>query len=109
VPLVATQGSAEQKTLLSKMGTHEYIGCWALTEPSNGSDAAALTTSARRVPGGYVLNGQKRWIGNGTFAEVTVVWARNTETEQVCGVRACFLLSACLVVGDSAFQKGIAG
>lgn len=59
------------------------IGCWALTEPSNGSDAAALTTTARRVADGWRLNGQKRWIGNGTFADVSVIWARNLETNSV--------------------------
>ena len=59
------------------------VGCWALTEPSNGSDASALTTTARRVDGGWVLNGRKRWIGNATFADVAVIWARNSETSQV--------------------------
>lgn len=77
-------GSPQQKQqLLPLMGSFEYVGCWALTEPSNGSDASALTTTARKVPGGYILNGQKRWIGNGTWAEVAVVWARNLDTKQV--------------------------
>lgn len=59
-------GSEEQKReLLPHMATFSKVGCWALTEPSNGSDASALTTTARRVQGGWVLNGRKRWIGNG--------------------------------------------
>jgi acyl-CoA oxidase len=59
------------------------VGCWALTEPSNGSDASGLTCSATKVPGGWQLDGQKRWIGNGTWADVVVVWARNSESGEV--------------------------
>lgn len=82
------QGSEEQqKELLPAMGRLELVGCWALTEPSNGSDASALTTTAARAHrmgvSGWILNGQKRWIGNGTFADITVVWAKNLETDQV--------------------------
>jgi acyl-CoA oxidase len=78
------QGSEQQKQeLLPGMSRFDLVGCWALTEPSNGSDASGLTTSARKVEGGWLLNGQKRWIGNGTWADVTVVWARNTQTGQV--------------------------
>ncbi len=58
---------------------------FALTEPEAGSDASGLQTTAKKVPGGWVLNGEKRWIGNATFADVVVVWARNTETNQVNG------------------------
>lgn len=81
---VALLGSETQKEeLLAKMAKFELVGCWALTEPSNGSDASGLTTTATKVPGGWVIDGQKRWIGNGTWADVTVVWARNSETNQV--------------------------
>lgn len=82
-------GSEEQKrTHLAAMAKYEQVGCWALTEPSNGSDASGLTCSATKVPGGWILDGQKRWIGNGTWADVTVVWARNSETGQV----NCFIV-----------------
>jgi len=74
---------AQKKEWLPGMADLSKIGCWGLTEPSNGSDAAALTTTARRVPGGWCLNGQKRWIGNGTWSDVSVIWARNEETKQV--------------------------
>ena len=50
---------------------------WALTEPEIGSDASSITTSAKKVPGGYLICGRKRWIGNATFADFILVWARN--------------------------------
>lgn len=81
---VGLLGSEEQKReLLPDMGNFRKVGCWALTEPSNGSDASALQTTARRVDGGWVLNGRKRWIGNATWADVAIIWARNSETNQV--------------------------
>ena len=56
------QGSEEQKQkYLPGMADYSLVGCWGLTEPSNGSDAAALMTTATKVPGGWKLNGQKRW------------------------------------------------
>ncbi|KAK9835509.1 hypothetical protein WJX74_002019 [Apatococcus lobatus] len=77
-------GSEEQKTqLLPRMATLESVAAWALTEPSNGSDASALTTSAKKVEGGWELNGKKRWIGNATFAEWIVIWARRADTGDV--------------------------
>ncbi|KAK9820949.1 hypothetical protein WJX81_003664 [Elliptochloris bilobata] len=82
-------GSEEQKReLLPHMAQLQLIGAWGLTEPSNGSDASALTTTARKVDGGWVLNGRKRWIGNATFADVICIWARNTDTKQV----NCFIV-----------------
>eukprot|EP00879_Flechtneria_rotunda_P008554 GHRR01008961.1.p1 GENE.GHRR01008961.1~~GHRR01008961.1.p1 ORF type:complete len:348 (+),score=100.87 GHRR01008961.1:85-1128(+) len=81
---IALMGNEEQKQeLLPGMASHELMGCWALTEPSNGSDASALTCSAMKVTGGWLLDGQKRWIGNGTFADVVVVWARSSINNQV--------------------------
>ena len=81
---VGLLGSEEQKQeLLPPMAALKTVGAWALTEPSNGSDAAALQTTARKVDGGWVLNGRKRWIGNATWCDVVVVWARNTGTGQV--------------------------
>jgi acyl-CoA oxidase len=51
--------------------------CFALTEPENGSDATGMTTTATKVEGGYLLNGKKRWPGNGRLADYTIVWAKN--------------------------------
>lgn len=50
---------------------------WGLTEPDNGSDASGLTTYAEKVDGGFLLTGEKRWIGNATFSDYTCIWARN--------------------------------
>ena len=79
-------GSAEQKQRwLPGLATCELLGAFALTEPLHGSDSVALETTAQRDGSGYVLNGPKRWIGNGTIADVVVVWARDTEDNQVKG------------------------
>ena len=56
----------------------EKIFCFGLTEPENGSDASGLRTSARKVEGGWILNGTKRWIGNATMGDV-IFWARNED------------------------------
>jgi len=79
-------GSEEQKQrYLPAMAKFDKIGCFALTEPDYGSDASSLRTTAKKVPGGWVINGVKRWIGNATFSDVLIVWARNMETNQVQG------------------------
>lgn len=71
-------GSEEQKQRwLPRMATLELIGAFALTEPGHGSDSVGLETSARREGDYWVLNGRKRWIGNASFADVVVVWARD--------------------------------
>jgi glutaryl-CoA dehydrogenase len=79
-------GSEEQKQRwLPAMARLDAIGAFALTEPAHGSDSVALETTARRKPGGWVLDGAKRWIGNGSIADVVVVWARSDEDGQVKG------------------------
>jgi glutaryl-CoA dehydrogenase len=57
----------------------QKIGAFGLTEPDHGSDAVALETRAHRVGNDYIINGAKRWIGNASFADVTVIWARDDE------------------------------
>jgi glutaryl-CoA dehydrogenase len=79
-------GSEEQKQRwLPPMARLEKLGAFALTEPRHGSDAVALETTATRDGDGYVLAGEKRWIGNGTIADVIVMWARDTGDGQVKG------------------------
>ena len=90
---IAMLGSEEQKQRwLPGMARLEKLGAFALTEPAHGSDSVALETSARRVKGAgeadgdnWVIDGAKKWIGNGTLADVVVVWARDTEDHQVKG------------------------
>jgi glutaryl-CoA dehydrogenase len=83
---IAMLGSEEQKQRwLPAMARAESLGAFALTEPAHGSDSVALETTAERRGDHYVINGAKRWIGNGTLADVVVVWARDTEDNAVKG------------------------
>jgi acyl-CoA oxidase len=70
---------------LPSLAQFKTVGCWALTEPDYGSDASSLRTAATKVPGGWHLDGQKRWIGNSTFADVLIILARNADTKQLNG------------------------
>ena len=73
-------GSEDQKqTWLPPMASGEAIGCFGLTEPTAGSDPASMKSYARRDGSDWVLNGEKRWIGLATIADVVVVWARTDE------------------------------
>ena len=83
---IAMLGSEEQKQRwLPAMARAEKLGAFALTEPNHGSDSVALETRAERRGDEYVIDGAKRWIGNGTVADVVVLWARDTEDGQVKG------------------------
>jgi glutaryl-CoA dehydrogenase len=73
-------GSEEQKRRwLPAMARCEKIGCFGLTEPEAGSDPGSLGTTAVERDGGYVLEGEKKWIGNASFSDVAVIWARTEE------------------------------
>src|SRR5271165_1317590 len=80
-------GSEEQKQRwLPQMARMEKIGAFGLTEPDVGSGVAGgLTTTARRDGTEWVLDGQKKWIGNATFADYVIIWARSLEDGQVKG------------------------
>ena len=78
-------GSEEQKQKwLPPMARFEKIGCFGLTEPLVGSGASGgLTTTAKREGDTWVLNGQKRWIGNSPWCDISVIWARDVADNQV--------------------------
>jgi len=80
-------GSEEQKAeWLPGMRDLKIIGAFGLTEPEVGSGAAAgLTTTAKRDGDKWILNGQKKWIGNATFSDVTIIWAKDLDDGQVKG------------------------
>jgi len=80
-------GSEEQKQRwLPAMARMDKLGAFGLTEPDVGSGAArGLTTTARRDGGTWVLDGRKKWIGNASFADLTVIWAKDTHDGQVKG------------------------
>jgi glutaryl-CoA dehydrogenase len=83
--IVMLGSPAQQARWLGPLARLDAIGAFALTEPDHGSDSVALETRARRESDTWVIDGAKRWIGNGTIADVAVVWARSTEDGQVKG------------------------
>jgi glutaryl-CoA dehydrogenase len=80
-------GSEEQKQKwLPPMARLEKVGSFGLTEPDVGSGASrGLSTTAERVGDTWILNGQKKWIGNATWGDVTIIWARDKADDQVKG------------------------
>jgi len=75
-------GTEEQRLkFLPKLATGEWVGCFGLTEPNAGSDPGSMTTRARKVDGGYILNGTKTWITNSPIADVFIVWAKDDHNE----------------------------
>ncbi len=74
---IFTFGSEEQKDFwLPKLAAGDKIGCFGLTEPDYGSNPGGMITKAEKTDGGYILNGAKMWITNGTIADIAVVWAK---------------------------------
>jgi glutaryl-CoA dehydrogenase len=77
---IYSSGSEQQKNrYLPEMAKGKLIGCFGLTEPDHGSDPAGMETRARKDGGGWVLNGTKRWITNGSIADLAIVWAKVDE------------------------------
>src|SRR6266571_1031906 len=79
-------GSEEQKRKwLPQMAAGKVIGCFGLTEPNFGSNPAGMRTRAKRVRDGWLLNGSKAWITNGSMAHIAVVWAKTDEDDEIRG------------------------
>ncbi|ABG03351.1 acyl-CoA dehydrogenase-like protein [Rubrobacter xylanophilus DSM 9941] len=108
MPAIYMLGSEEQRERwLPPMARLEKLGAFALTEPEHGSDAVALETRARRRGEGYVIDGRKRWVGNASFADVILVWARDDEGEVGAFVveRGAPGLSARVMAGKTAVRS----
>ncbi len=79
-------GTEEQKQRwLPRMARGEAIGCFGLTEPDHGSDPGGMETRARKVGDDWVVSGVKRWITNGSIADVAIVWAKTTPDDEIRG------------------------
>jgi glutaryl-CoA dehydrogenase len=86
-PIFAFGSEAQRRKWLPKMATGEAIGCFGLTEPDYGSNPAGMITTAKKTSDGWVLNGAKMWITNGSMADVAVVWAQTGAIGDVKGIR----------------------
>jgi len=76
-PIYAYGSEEQRRKYLPGLAAGTLIGCFGLTEPDAGSDPAGMRTFAKKVDGGYVINGSKTWISNAPFADVFVVWAKS--------------------------------
>ena len=76
-PIYAFGSEEQRRKYLPGLAAGTLIGCFGLTEPDAGSDPAGMRTFAKKVDGGYVINGSKTWISNAPFADVFVVWAKS--------------------------------
>ncbi|WP_158932256.1 acyl-CoA dehydrogenase [Acidisphaera sp. S103] len=76
-PIHAFGSEDQRQKYLPKLQTGEFVGCFGLTEPDAGSDPASMRTRAKKVDGGFLLNGSKTWITNAPIADVLVVWAKD--------------------------------
>ena len=78
-PIFAYGSEEQRKYWLPLLASGEKIGCFGLTEPNFGSNPGGMTTTAKKVKDGYILNGAKMWITNGTIADISIVWAKDEE------------------------------
>ena len=76
-PIYAFGSEDQRQKYLPKLRSGEFVGCFGLTEPDAGSDPASMRTRAKKVDGGFLLNGSKTWITNAPIADVLVVWAKD--------------------------------
>ena len=76
-PINAYGTEAQRQKFLPKLASGEHVGCFGLTEPDHGSDPGSMVTKAKKVDGGWILNGAKMWITNSPIADVAVIWAKD--------------------------------
>jgi glutaryl-CoA dehydrogenase len=77
-PILAFGSDAQKEKYLPRLASGEWIGCFGLTEPDHGSDPASMKTRAEKCATGWRLHGTKSWISNAPYADVFVIWARET-------------------------------
>ncbi len=104
-PIHAFGSEEHRRHWLPKLATGETIGCFGLTEPDYGSNPAGMITTARETRDGWVLNGTKMWITNGSMADVAVVWAQTGEVGDARGIRG-FVVPADTPGFSARDQKG---
>ncbi|CAM2148169.1 glutaryl-CoA dehydrogenase [Pararobbsia alpina] len=115
VPIHAFGTEEQKRKYLPKLASGEWIGCFGLTEPDHGSDPAGMKTRAKKVDGGYVLNGSKMWITNSPIADVFVIWAKLTNDAGDDEIRGFVLekgaqgLSAPAIHGKVGLRASITG
>ena len=78
-PIYAYGSDAQKEKWLPSLAGGKSIGCFGLTEPDHGSDPNSMKTVAKKAEGGYILNGTKMWITNGSNADIAVVWAKTDD------------------------------
>lgn len=112
-PIHAYGNEIQREKYLPKLASGEWIGCFGLTEPDHGSDPGGMITRAKKVDGGYLLNGAKMWITNSPIADVFVVWAKLDDEQNT--VRGFVLekgmegLSAPKIEGKLSLRASITG
>jgi len=78
-PIYLFGSQAQREKYLPRMATAELLGCFGLTEPDHGSDPSGMRARAKKVQGGYILNGTKTWITHAPIADLMIVWAKDDE------------------------------
>ncbi len=86
-PIYAFGSEEQRRAWLPRLASGEAVGCFGLTEPDYGSDPGGMLTTARETDDGWVLNGTKMWITNGSTAHVAVVWAKTGDIDDQASIR----------------------
>jgi glutaryl-CoA dehydrogenase len=110
-PIEAYGSEAQKKKFLPKLATGELVGCFGLTESDAGSDPASMRTRAKKIKGGYVLNGSKMWITNSPIAGLAIVWAK-AEDDEIRGFiveRDARGLSTPIIEGKFSLRASVTG
>lgn len=86
-PIYAFGTEEQKRKYLPGMAKGEIIGCFGLTEPDYGSNPGGMITTARKIDGGWVLNGAKMWITNGSMADIAIIWAKTGDLDDSRSIR----------------------